>query len=84
MEMLGFIGMPGIFELLIIGGICGVPGLLILVLLVLFATGKLSSPKPQSPPCSSCGGWTFPGTRYCPHCGSPLSPPEDPNHPPGQ
>jgi len=77
-------GMPGFFELLILGGICGVPGLLILVLLVLFATGKLSSPKPQSPPCSSCGGWTFPGTRYCPHCGSPLIPPEDPNDPPGQ
>ena len=84
MEMLGFIGMPGFFELLIIGGICGAPGLLILVLLVLFATGKLSSPKPQSPPCSKCGGWTFPGTRFCPHCGSPLNPPENPNHPSGQ
>ena len=83
MEMLGFFT-PGPAELLIIGGICGVPGLLILVLLVLFATGKLSSPKPQSPPCSSSGGWTFPGTRYCPHCGSPLTPPEAPNHPPGQ
>ena len=77
-------GMPGYLELLIVGGMCGVPGLLIVVLLVLFATGKLSSPKPQSPPCSSCGGWTFPGTRYCPHCGNPLNPPEDPNHQPGQ
>ena len=76
--------MPGFFELLIISGICAVPALLILVLLVLFATGKLSSPKPQSPLCSSCGGWTFPGTRFCPQCGSPLSPPDDSDRPPGQ
>ena len=75
---------PGPMEMVIILAILGALGLPVLIVIVLFATGKLSSSKPQSPPCSSCGGWTFPGTRYCPHCGSPLSSPEDPNAPPGQ
>ena len=75
---------PGPAELLIILAILAVLGLPVLILIVLLATGKLSSSKRQSPPCCSCGGWTFPGTRYCPHCGSPLDPPKNPNHPTGQ
>jgi hypothetical protein len=75
---------PGPAEMLIILFLLGVFGLPVLILIVLFATGKLSSPKPQSPPCASCGGWTFPDTRYCPHCGSPLNPPENPSDPSDQ
>ena len=53
-----------ILALLSILAILGLP---VLIVILLFATGKLSSSKPPSPPGSSCGGWTLPDTRYCPH-----------------
>jgi hypothetical protein len=71
-------GMPGPLEMMIILAILASLGLPVLIVILLFATGKLRSHKPQPAPCSSCGGWTVPGTRYCPHCGKPLS------EPPGQ
>ena len=76
--------MPGPLEITIIFLILVMLGLWGLIVIVRLVTGKLSSSKPQSPPCPSCGGWTFPGTRFCPHCGSPINPPDNPGQPPGQ
>lgn len=75
-------GMPGPLELLILGLICVVPLIAAIVLVVVLRASKSASPP--SPPCTKCGGWTVPGTKFCPHCGSPLGaapPPAGGNEP---
>ncbi len=76
--------MPGPFEMLIILFILAVLVVPVLILIVLLAAGKLGSSKRNYPPCSSCGGWTHPNTRYCPHCGNPINAPEQPADSPGE
>ena len=67
--------MPGPMELLIlvvIGGVCGAP---VVILLALLATGKLRCSRRESTPCPSCGGWTLPGASFCHQCGEPVETP---------
>lgn len=69
-----YFGMPGPLEMLVIGLVCVAPLIAAVVLVAVLRGGKASPP----PPCRKCGGWTVPGTKFCPHCGSPLgiSPPQ--------
>ena len=65
-----FIGMPGPIEMMIIAGMCGLPVILVLVVL---AMSKSRPAGPQAgPSCSSCGGWTVPQANYCQWCGKAL------------
>ena len=75
--MPGGFGVPGPFELLILGLICVGPLVVLVVVLLALRMGK-KSPGSQ-PPCAKCGGWTVPGTKFCPHCGSPLEGPPPPS-----
>jgi hypothetical protein len=59
---------PGPMELLILGMICVLPLVAAVVLVVVLRSAKPAPP----PPCAKCGGWTVPGTKFCPHCGSAL------------
>ena len=67
--MQGGFFMPGPIELLILGLVCVAPLAVLVVVLLAMRMGKKQS---GAPPCAKCGGWTVPGTRFCPHCGSPL------------
>ena len=74
--MIGFVGLPGPFEMLIILGILLILGApLFVVAAIFFFARKTPSTRISGPSCPSCGGWTVPQANYCPWCGTPLSPP---------
>lgn len=66
---------PGPMEMLIIGLVCAVP-LVAGIVIVAVLSGLSSRKNTTPPPCPRCGGWTVPGTRFCPHCGGALMVPE--------
>jgi len=66
--------MPGPFELLIVGFLCGVPVVVAIVAIVL----AMKASRSHGPPaenlvaCPQCGEMIPPDTE-CPHCGHRLS-----------
>lgn len=68
--MIAYFSAPGPIELLVLGLICVAPLAAIVIVLVALRVGKQS--PPPHPPCPKCGGWTVPGTKFCPHCGNPI------------
>ncbi len=70
-----FIGFPGIFEMLIVGVLIGVPMLVAIV--VLFTTlGRRNQviSNPNLKPCPDCHNAVSLRAQCCPHCGCPLKP----------
>jgi hypothetical protein len=69
---LGF-GMPGIFELLIIGCVLAIP--VAVVLIVLLSQRRTFTHDPHNPnlrPCPDCGRQISIRANTCPHCGGPV------------
>ncbi len=63
-----FVGAPGIFELLILGVICGGPVIAVVLLLILRPwqnRGNLAA-------CPDCGHFVSLLAKACPKCGRPL------------
>jgi len=72
--MIGFFGMPGIIELLILALLVLVP--LVVVLIVLGLSKRANDGEyPMNPnlaPCPDCGQQVSIHADTCPHCGRPL------------
>jgi hypothetical protein len=69
--MLGFYGMPGPLELLILLFVCGGPVIAALVL-VYFLVLRPQKPQGNLVPCPDCGHYVSPAAKTCPNCGAPL------------
>ena len=64
-----FIGLPGVFEILIIVTMCGAPIIVALILLLVF---KPWQNKADARPCPGCGQPVSALAKACPNCGKPL------------
>ena len=75
MDVSGFIGMPGPFEILI-GLVClAFLAALVAVPVILLTVGR--KPPGDWAPCPDCGQQVSRMAECCPHCGRPLlAPPE--------
>ena len=73
MTPFAFFGMPGPFELLIIGFLF--MSMLAVPIILIYLVCVNNKRPPAAPPCPHCGGPTVPSTRFCPHCGGPLGQP---------
>ena len=68
--------MPGMLELLILGGVIGIPVVIAIVVLV-STLGKNKGPVGSNPnlkPCPDCFNSVSLRAECCPHCGRPLKP----------
>ena len=70
----GMFGMPGIFELLIIGVMLGVPILVAVVAMTASNKRKQSLDSGNLVPCPDCHHGVSTRAQTCPHCGAPLKP----------
>ena len=72
--LLPMLGMPGIFELLVIGVVVIVP--IVVAVSVVFATSRRNRlPEANAlAPCPDCNHAVSIRAQTCPHCGAPLKP----------
>ena len=72
--LLAFFGMPGFFELLIIGVVVCIP--LAVAAAILLATSRRNRLPGSSTlvPCPDCNHAVSIRAQTCPHCGAPLKP----------
>lgn len=70
---MGF-GLPGIFELMIIGFILLIP-IVIIVVVVLLVNNRqrTDAANPNLRPCPDCGNYVSVRAPSCPRCGCPLA-----------
>ena len=72
--LLAMVGMPGIFELLIIGVVVIVP--IVVAVSIVVATSRRNRLPGSSTlaPCPDCNHAVSIRAQTCPHCGAPLKP----------
>ena len=66
--------MPGIFELLILAVVVGVPILIAILVIIVATNRKHPTISGNLTPCPDCNGPVSVRAHTCPHCGAPLKP----------